>query len=133
MIRLSHTAFACNLLVGLLLITGCDKSTGPELGQVKGRVTLNGQPLEGARIIFWPGEGRPSVATTDGAGRYELRYTTNQNGALVGNHQVRISTAIPLPDDTTAKEVVPAEFNTNSTLVREVKLGRNEYDFDISE
>jgi len=114
-----------------VVLTGCSGSTGPELGYVSGTVTQNGKPLENARVIFWLGQSRPSVGLTDSNGWYELRYTVNQDGALIGEHQVRISTAIPRADDTTTPELVPAAYNESSTLVREVKPGNNVFDFDI--
>lgn len=121
----------CGVLVGCGLFTGCGSSVGPELGTVTGRVLQNGRPVENARVVFWLGHGRPSEGLTDSNGRYKLRYTVNQDGALIGEHQVRISTAIPRPDDTAAPERIPSDYNVKSTIVREVKPGTNEFDFDI--
>lgn len=122
----------CGCLAVGVLLSGCAQNTGPELGTVTGTVSMNGQPLEHARVLFWLGHSRPSEGITDSRGRYELRYTVSRNGALLGEHTVRISTAIPGPDDITARERVPPVFNTQSNLVREVKRGANVFDFDVS-
>jgi len=54
--------------VGLVL-SGCGPK-GPELAPVEGVVTLDGQPLEGATVLFHAeGGGRPSTGTTDANGR----------------------------------------------------------------
>lgn len=121
----------CGCLVGCVLFSGCARNDGPELGSVTGTVSMNGKPLDNARVAFWLGHSRPSEGITDSRGRYELRYTVNQTGALIGEHQVRISTAIPQPDDTMAPERVPAEFNKRSNLVRAVKPGGSVFDFEI--
>jgi hypothetical protein len=110
---------------------GCARGDGPELGSVRGTVSLDGKPITNASVTFWLGTGRPSVGVTDAAGRYELRFTVNQTGALIGEHRVYISTAVPQQDETTPAERIPAKFNVKSTLVREVKPGKNTIDFDI--
>jgi hypothetical protein len=113
------------------MFVGCGGGTGPELGYVSGHISMNGKPLENARVVFWLGHSRPSEGLTDSNGWYELRYTVNQDGALIGEHQVRISTAVLRADDTTTPEVIPDAYNMKSTLVREVKPGTNVFDFDI--
>ena len=62
------------ILLGLLL-AGCGSED--ELATVKGKVTLNGEPLEGATVQFQPTAegGAPSSGQTDGKGRYELMFT----------------------------------------------------------
>jgi hypothetical protein len=110
---------------------GCSRGDGPELAVVRGIVSLDGEPITNASVTFWLGTGRPSVGVTDASGRYELRFTVNQTGALIGEHRVYISTATPQQDDTTPTERIPAKFNVKSTLVREVKPGKNIIDFDL--
>jgi hypothetical protein len=93
-------------------------------------VTLDGRPLQNADITFQPDDAkRPSIAHTDADGRYNLAYKRGQEGALVGNHTVLI---------TVSREIVrnpppiPAQYNTQSTLRREVTAGEdNVFDFDI--
>ncbi|HVT30599.1 MAG TPA: carboxypeptidase-like regulatory domain-containing protein, partial [Lacipirellulaceae bacterium] len=116
------------LLLGLLF-DGCRKS-GPELAPVSGHVTLNGQPLENADIVFQPDNGKsPAVARTDAEGRYELAYKRGVVGCPVGQNTVRIRVS---------KEVVrnpphiAARFNSKSELHREIKAGQNNFDFDVT-
>lgn len=111
------------------LLGGC--GGGPELGTVTGTVTLGGKPLEGALVSFAPQNGRPSSDTTDAAGHYELQYTIDKPGAMIGSHSVSISTSTMREDGTITAERVPAKFNTQSTLKREVKSGENVFDFEI--
>jgi len=73
-------------------ISGCGKAKLP-LGEVRGRLTLDGQPVAKANISFEPvAGGRPSVGGSDVSGYYTLRYNASRMGALPGEHIVRIST-----------------------------------------
>jgi hypothetical protein len=126
------------LLGGLVLAScavlccGCGggASDTPELGQVSGTVTLDGQPLAGANLEFVPQEGgRPSVGTTDEAGHYELRYSQDEPGAKVGTHTVSIRTfSYSAPD---VPEKLPAKYNAQTTLTATVKPGENTTPFDL--
>ncbi len=127
-----------------LLAAGCGGSD-VDLAPVKGTVTLDGEPLAGARVEFDPdpGEvvrGKPtgsaSYGVTDSSGRYTLLYTHEQEGALLGKHTVRITTRA-MTVDADGKEVLvperlPPKFHLNSELTREVTPGSNTFDFPLS-
>jgi len=125
---------ACVSLVLAVFLTGCG-SDGPERGVVTGKVTLNGDPLPGADIVFQPEEGSPSLAVTDDKGRYDLMYTRDKRGAMVGEHVVQITTPTTSTDaqgnQVMVPQQVPPKYNAGS-LTREVKPGRNSYDFDLT-
>ena len=124
---------AATWMVPVLFLAGCGDS-GPERGEVTGTVTLDGQPLVGATVEFQPQEGSPSYGETDTEGRYRLGYTPEKPGAVVGEHTVRISTYRVKGPPGAQEEVperVPPEYNTESTVTREVKPGENVFDFPI--
>src|SRR5262245_45808699 len=85
-------------VLAALCAGGCRR--GPELAPVSGRVTLDGKPLDLAEVSFLPEAGRASHGVADSSGHYELRYTRDQMGALVGQHTVRITSAteVTLPN-----------------------------------
>ncbi|WP_437206171.1 carboxypeptidase-like regulatory domain-containing protein [Planctomicrobium sp. SH664] len=122
------------LLAGL---SGCGAGGDlPEIGLVKGRVLLDGKPLDAARVTFEPNFGRPSNGRTDAEGNFELEYLFDVPGAAIGPHTVRISTHDMLEDRTTGKmkmipERVPSAYNNNSVLTAEVKGGVNEINFEL--
>ncbi|MEX1039410.1 MAG: carboxypeptidase-like regulatory domain-containing protein [Pirellulaceae bacterium] len=120
------------LLAACVLASGCNGSAGEGLASVEGTVTLDGQPLPNAQVIFQPAAGRPSTAITDAEGKYQLQYTMDQAGAEVGSHAVKVTTAIDQPDDTRASEQVPKKYNLESELVEEVEPGKNTIDFELS-
>ena len=79
-------------VVGILTAAGCSSNPAiyPEVADVVGVVTLDGQPLEGATITFAPEAGRASSGVTDSTGRYSLNYTGSIRGAMLGAHRVMI-------------------------------------------
>ena len=123
--------------MSLAMLAGCDRS-GPELAPVSGRVTLDGQPISGARLTFQPeGRGSPSSGSTDRDGRYELGYKRGVKGAMIGSHLVRIQldTEASGPNGTTNQrpKSLPARYNTKSELRREIKPDENNvFDFELS-
>lgn len=120
-----------------------EREPARDLGRVSGTVTLDGEPLAEATIVFQPATGRPSFAVTDNSGRYELQYSAATKGAKLGRHQVQISTyqegdpAVEEPEFQEPKpERVPARYNVNAAdnpeLSVEVTAGSNTIDFSLS-
>jgi hypothetical protein len=126
------------------LALGC--GDGRKVGTVSGKVTLDGQPLAGARINFQPeGEGLKSVNTgvgsygqTDANGEYSLTLIDDSaRGAIVGKHRVMIRKITgPAPaegkdPDRPSPDLVPAEYNLKSTLTFEVQPGHNTKNWEL--
>ena len=108
-------------------VMGCSESDRPTLGMVVGTVTLDGQPLPQACVLFTPaGPGRTSQGTTDTAGRYSLLYLRDIAGANLGEHAVRITTA---SEDNGGKESLPTRYHQDSELIATVNSGSNTLDF----
>jgi len=132
------------LVLVALLAAGCGGSDG-DLATVRGTVTLDGEPLAGARVEFDPvpeakvrgkSTGSASCGITDSRGRYTLQYTPEQEGALVGKHVVRITTR-SMTVDADGKEVLvperlPPKFHLDSDVTRDVTPGSNTFDFPLS-
>jgi hypothetical protein len=117
-----------------LQLAGC----GPDnVGRVSGTVTLDGQPLEGAYVEFQPVAGNaPSGGITDALGQYTLRYTRDIEGAEIGEHKVRITTASggdpdAEPPKPAVPEKVPPQYNKNTDLTAKVESGSNTLNFDL--
>ena len=135
MTKTTHTVRCLTPIVLCLLVAGCGSKD--DLAKVKGKVTLNGQPLEGAIVQFQPTaqDGSPSAGKTDAKGRYELLYTFNSPGAMPGEHIVSIRTAGAYYDeegsDAERDERVPAKYNTRTELRRTVEPGTNTINFEL--
>lgn len=137
------------LSVVALSLGGCgSKGDRPELGQVTGTITLDGEPLGGIAVVFSPDSGRPSRGRTDSQGQYELTYIGQTLGAKLGHHRVEIapneegedeledanageSTAPAQPQSKPGKVKVPARYNTKSELQADIKPGANVFDFQL--
>ncbi|QDU52918.1 carboxypeptidase-like regulatory domain-containing protein [Gimesia panareensis] len=120
----------------LCLTVGCGGSAGsdqPDLGSVTGVVTMDGEPLSNVSVTFTPTEGRPSNGVTDETGKYVLGYLRDTQGAVIGTHQVSITTPqdAPTPPGQKYKDPIPAKYNTETTLTEEVKAGDNTIDFKL--
>jgi hypothetical protein len=86
----------------LLLTSGCG-SSGPEFVPVTGVVTLDGQPVAEAGVLFTPVEGgRPGRAGTDSQGQFVISTFKTGDGLLVGKYAVTVAkvetAAVPLVD-----------------------------------
>jgi hypothetical protein len=89
---LMKNLFAITSFLCLSLLVGCGKPQLP-LGHVRGRLTLDGEPIVKAKIWFEPvAGGRPSFGESDQYGYYSVRYNAKRKGALPGEHIVKVST-----------------------------------------
>jgi hypothetical protein len=122
--------------LALVALAGCG-GPYPNVARVSGKVTLGGQPLADAVLIFSPLEaGSPSSGRTDSQGNYTLIYTRRVNGAEIGEHSVTISTgreADPDADPPTpaVPEKVPYKYRLPGALKATVVKGSNTINFDL--
>ena len=114
--------------VALLALAGCD-SGGVSLGTVSGKVSKNGKPLPGAWLRFAPVKaGRQSSARTDADGNYELKYTQEKKGALVGKHRVSLGSGGEVGE---GGNLIHPEVELHSEEV-EVHSGGNTLNFELT-
>ncbi len=118
-------------------MAGCG-SGGPDIARVEGTVTMDGKPLPRAFVVFIPSGGRPSAAETDANGKYTLEFSGGRKGAIPGKNRVEINTARQSESNVDGsvtpgvKEMVPAKYNSNSTLEFDVVDGQtNVANFDL--
>ena len=99
--RFYIAGFAGLFLLTTFLPTACvpDFFRGSSTTDVVGTVFLDGQPVEGAKVVFIPmksidDSGRVqnfSYATTDAEGEFALKRANGDPGAVTGRHRVIIS------------------------------------------
>ena len=105
----------CLLLAGCLLglaATSC--TSGPQLGNVSGRVTVGGKPVTSGTIMFHPDAGPTAVGAIQPDGAYTLRTIKPGDGAVVGSHRVTIQAT----NVGSGSLVDPKSFNEEISLSR---------------
>lgn len=77
------------LATTFLFLAGC--SSSEPLVPVTGVITLDGKPIANAAVLFMIDRGgRPATGVTDASGRYQLSTYTDDDGALIGRHEVSV-------------------------------------------
>jgi len=123
--------------------SGCG---GGDYGSVSGTVTLDGQPLSGAQVMFMPDEGGgPSFGETDTSGKYVLTHNSGSRGAVIGAHSVAIEMGEDeeeydasgmdegtLEEQQDEEKTLPARYNEESELTAIVEKGDNTVDFALT-
>jgi hypothetical protein len=117
------------LILLLMIWAGCGGNRRQQVAPVRGRVTLDGQPLPHAGIEFRAPGKPPSGGFTEENGNHELIFKRGVKGAPIGINGVTILEDTQM---THRPQRVPARYNENSELSREVKSGDNEIDFDLT-
>jgi hypothetical protein len=141
----SH-AWSVGILASMLALgsSGCGGSSdGLPREAVSGSVTLESQPLAKGTIQFAPTSDK--VPTSATAGIVDGKYSIPRSEGLVpGTYKVAISSVteaaapkavhgLPGPTRPPAKNLVPKQYNTASTLTAEVKSGEaNTFPFEIT-
>ena len=121
------------LLLVALVSAGCSAKPKdlPDLGAVTGTVTLDGKPLEKVTVVFESDSGRSAFGSTDASGRYELLYTGNHKGAVVGPNKVVINSQLDAPPGPDWKDPIPARYNAKTELKADVVASQNTFDFQL--
>lgn len=134
-----RSAAALWLLTISLAVFGCGRRSHElKTAVVKGRVTLDGQPLPSGVVYVVPQKGRMAKGMLERDGTFALSTYRQGDGAQVGTHPV-IITAIPrdeLDAESRALRVpVPERYARPATsgLTIEVKARtKNEIEFDLT-
>lgn len=126
------------LLTACIVTVGCGDSAK---ARVKGNVTFNGDPVEEGSISFLPAEDtqsrKASAAILNGVfdipadraptpGKFKVEISWFKK---TGNKIASADPGMVAADET--KEAIPAKYNRETTLVRELVVGENKLDFKL--
>lgn len=85
------------LLLAAILFAGCDSGKF-QLVPISGTITMDGQAIEGAQVVFAPMESKDivevgpiSIGMTDAEGKYSLKTVKGRAGAVVTSHRVAVA------------------------------------------
>ena len=130
-----------SIAITLMVLTGCDSRPRVDysplkLARVSGHVTLDGQPLVGAKVDFALPDTVPylaSSARTDEEGWYELRYDSNALGVTPGPKVVKIFGQLGGEGEESSAGSVPSEYNSESKLFLTLEPSeRRTIDFELT-
>ncbi len=122
---------ACGLsLFGVSVLAGC--GDGLEREPIIGMLTMQGKPIIGASVQFFPATGTPgegAIGTTDNDGKFTVISSRNRDtGVPAGKYTVRVSLLVdgkgkPLPPDALqadfpdARESIPSPYSTAASPI----------------
>lgn len=138
------------LTVWLLIVSacGCGRPPGPERAEIKGTVTLDGEPLEQGGLQLFPAEGTqgPTAGSQIVNGKYHV---AREKGPVLGTYRVVITSVrktgkkVPLGPESLSphapptamvddvEQYIPARYNKQSELRAEIESGTNEVNFQL--
>jgi hypothetical protein len=144
----SNRIALCLLSLATIIVAGCSNNSDRDAGTVpvSGKVTYNGQPLEGATITFISDTGStPGAAMSGPGGVYTLRVkpgsytiTVSKLSGVVDTREMTMEEAManankPVEEP---KETLPPKYQspTESGLKFEVKQsGENKFDVPLTD
>ena len=128
----------CALAVIVLATSGCTQS---DTVAVTGTVTMKGQPVDKAEVMFNPKHGRHASGVTDAAGRFSLSTAKPGDGAMPGEYTVTLGEFYPPdqpPKPPPGGGFLPSRFPTKyadpntSPLTATIERGKkNDFQFEV--
>lgn len=146
---------------GILLLLSCALTVGcsgvasdawsqqrPKVVPVTGQVLYKGQPIEGATVAFTSNEGtQGATGKTDADGRFQLTTFELNDGAVLGEHKVKISkveassswspdAAEDVRPQVQQRSLLPArygDYNTSKLTASVSESGSNEFTFELTD
>lgn len=132
----------CRILVVAVMfsLVGCGGALGGKRATipVKGKVMLDGKPVDGGTISFEPKDGKGgSVSAQIFEGNYETRLEPGLKLVKVNNpKKIRTEPAYPgsanSPMIEITEEQIPAKYNSPSRLEKDLTEVTGSVDFDLS-
>jgi hypothetical protein len=120
-------------LATLSLPACSSRSDLPELAPVRGTVTMQGKPMSGVGVTFFPmGKGPIATGNTNAEGQFVLMTSEPGDGASVGSHRVSLGSA---EEGRRPSMAIPEKYDRpdSSGLTAEVKAGEeNNFTFDLT-
>ncbi len=131
--RKTHS-LVMTVLILILISSGCGR-TDPNKGAVSGSVTLDGEPLDHAQIVFRDPQGQQASAGGKIVkGEYELETPVAAMRVEITAYREipgKFDNSNPTGPVPLAEQVLPARYNRASELTADVKAGANEFNFQL--
>ena len=112
-------------VLSAIFIGGC--SHGPPMGDVRGRVTVNGQPLKEGAVRFMPVNGdKPATGGSIRDGSFRVLVPVAKQRVEIAANEIDQQKTPPnaTADEIVMKRLVPERYNIRSELILDVMPGR---------
>lgn len=125
------------LTMGLVIVTGCQGGDEAKPVPAGGVITLNGEPLAGAFVMFIPEAGPKASATTDKDGGFDLTTIKDKDGVVPGPCRIAVEKREPIDQKNpyvTPKSLIPEKYASvkDSGLTETVaESGENFFSIDL--
>ncbi|MCY2989920.1 MAG: hypothetical protein NTY19_18920 [Planctomycetota bacterium] len=133
-----RTCAAATVLLAGLTVVGCGAAKKPfPTAILAGTVKLNGQPVTNGTISFVPSDGKvPTAGAIIQAGKYSVEVPLGPKKILISAVQGtgRMQKAYDTPDSPATEiteEIVPACYNSATTLAHDVTANKADLNFDL--
>ncbi|MDB5338542.1 MAG: hypothetical protein JWN70_4161 [Planctomycetaceae bacterium] len=136
----SRTVFvqrAACLVMGFVILTGCQGADEAKPVPAAGVITLNGEPLAGAYVLFIPETGPKASATTDKDGGFDLTTVKDKDGVVPGPCRIAVEKREPIDQKNPyviPKSLIPEKYASvkDSGLTETVgESGENFFSIDL--
>ena len=119
-----------------MMFVGCGGTSELPTGRVKGKVTLDGKPLDAGKITFDATDGTSPIEIDIKAGEYDGKVPTGPKTVRVQAFKMidmpKTGMSGPMYEKQIEQNYLPARYNTASKDVRDVKSGPNEFDVVVT-
>ena len=140
---------SCLLILVVAFFAGCSKTSAdkwqkkrPAVYKAKGLVNYNGEPVDGATVLYFNAE-QTAHATTDAHGYFTMTTFEEKDGAVEGTHKVSIrKTFAEKGEDRSAEreapktrpeELIPAKYGKPETSNLTAEVTSNGTNFETFE
>lgn len=134
----ARTCVVGTVLLAGLTFAGCGAAKKPfPTARLAGMVKLNGEPIQNGTISFVPSDGQvPTAGAIIQAGKYAVEVPLGPKKILISAVQGtgRMQKTYDTPDSPTTEiteEIVPACYNTATTLEHNVTADQADLHFDL--
>src|SRR5215212_9187307 len=117
------------------VIVACGCSGKPQMGDVQGTVTINGQPLSEGAVRFIPVDGTtPTTGGTIRDGKFRVTVPVAKQRVEISANVIDREKTPPKAtnDQIVMKKLVPSRYNSESKLEINVVAGLNEPVYELT-
>lgn len=125
--RLTHRWVMVLSSLCILSLVGCSPGKASyDMVSVEGSVTLDGQAVEGANVVFHSESGPSAFGTTDSSGHFSLATHDYGEGAAPGSYLVQINSTPETKNAAGKSDSIPNVYHENGVELVNITAGASD-------